>query len=149
MKTILFFLLSIMTFGQVGINTTEPTKTLDINGDLRVRDIPLLSNKYVLLADDNGNITKVLLSDLFTTTPDNSCPQFIYNKSNPYYIVFKASGYLSNPNDPIKANNLNFVSAGTYIENNITYYTYSNISGQPLDINNFTAIFGIHQCTYQ
>ena len=70
MKKILsFILLSLMPtmmLCQVGINTTTPTKTLDINGQLRVRDIPLSSSKYILLSDEEGNITKVLLSSLIT-----------------------------------------------------------------------------------
>ena len=46
-------------------------------------------------------------------------------------------------------NNLSFVSAGTYIENNTTYYTYTNTSGQPLDITNFSVLFDTHLCNYK
>lgn len=48
-----------------------------------------------------------------------------------------------------KVNNLSFVSAGTYIENNTTYYTYTNTSGQPLDITNFSVLFDTHICNYK
>lgn len=148
MKVLLFLLLSIFIPAQVGINTTEPTKTLDVNGTVRVRDIPLLTNKYVLLSDEEGNLTKILLSDLFTTTPDNKCPQFIPNGSGPYYIKFKGGGYVTNPNDPIKVNGLTFNGAGSWVENNITYYTYTNVSAQPLNINNFSVLFGSNRCNY-
>lgn len=56
----LFVLFSIsLTSAQVGINTDHPTKTLDINGELRIRTIPNNSSPLNLLATDaNGNITK-------------------------------------------------------------------------------------------
>lgn len=137
------------TSKKVGINVGEcPTTTLDVGGNLRVRDILLKSNKYVLLTDEEGNLTKILLSDLFTTTPDSKCPQFIPNGSGPYFIRFKGGGYVTNPNDPIKVNGLRFNGAGTYVVDNITYYTYTNVSGQPLDLTNFSVLFSTHQCNY-
>lgn len=155
MKQLILLLFPILLLsqynGNVGINTTEPTNTLDINGDLRIRNIlnsQVANNTYILIVDEHNVVKKILLSSLFTIQ-DEKCPQFIYNKSNPYYIVFKAEGYLTNPNDPIKANNLNFVSAGTYIENNTTYYTYTNTSGSPLNIDNFTVVFGTNKCNYK
>lgn len=36
---LIFLLLSIPAFSQVGIGTTNPTTTLDVNGSLRVRDL--------------------------------------------------------------------------------------------------------------
>lgn len=42
--------------GRVGINTTTPTKILDINGDLRVRDLPVIIGGTNLVADTNGII---------------------------------------------------------------------------------------------
>lgn len=49
---------------QVGINTTSPTKDLDINGELRIRNLPdaNISNSNLLVADVNGNVGK---SDFF------------------------------------------------------------------------------------
>lgn len=38
-KLILSLLFTIPTFSQVGIGTTTPTETLDVNGSLRVRDL--------------------------------------------------------------------------------------------------------------
>ncbi|MEG0926818.1 hypothetical protein [Chryseobacterium sp.] len=42
--------------GNVGINTTTPTKTLDINGKLRVRDLPSIPGGLPMVSDVNGNI---------------------------------------------------------------------------------------------
>ncbi|GGF07244.1 hypothetical protein SAMN05443634_101115 [Chishuiella changwenlii] len=51
---------SIFTSAQVGINTEEPTKTLDINGELRVRTLPsgdVIDD--ILVSDIDGNVRKV------------------------------------------------------------------------------------------
>lgn len=48
---------------QVGINTTQPTATLDIDGNLRVRGIKELQQEFVatkiLGVDDDGNFVEV------------------------------------------------------------------------------------------
>lgn len=44
-----FALLSVLSFSQVGINTTTPTKELDVNGDVRVRG----------LSNPNGRTTQI------------------------------------------------------------------------------------------
>lgn len=67
MKRKLFSILMIMNSlvffinAQTGINTSNvtPTKTLDINGELRIRTIPTVMVGNVLVADVNGNISKV------------------------------------------------------------------------------------------
>jgi hypothetical protein len=58
-KILLFLLTAIPTFGQVGIGTVSPTKELDVNGQLRVRNLPTVNNSTLLLTTDvNGNLTK-------------------------------------------------------------------------------------------
>ncbi|MCS3529443.1 C-type lectin domain-containing protein [Chryseobacterium sp. JUb7] len=53
-------LFSTCAFSQVGINTLTPTSTLDINGTLRVRDIPDGDiNDSLVVKDSNGNIKKI------------------------------------------------------------------------------------------
>ena len=42
-----FALLSVLSFSQVGINTTTPTKELDVNGDVRIRGLANSSSKTV------------------------------------------------------------------------------------------------------
>jgi microcystin-dependent protein len=63
---IIAILLSIMSsqivFAQVGINTESPTRTLDVNGDMRVRSLPsttTTSDKSMLSVDTNGNINSI------------------------------------------------------------------------------------------
>lgn len=57
----LFVILIFMNIlnAQVGINTTSPKSTLDINGNLKIRSIPVVSNlptndQFVLLVDKNS-----------------------------------------------------------------------------------------------
>ena len=49
--------------GQVGINTNNPTKTLDVNGEMRIRLLPLATtDTYSLtVADVDGNISSATL----------------------------------------------------------------------------------------
>lgn len=50
---------ALFAMGQVGINTIEPTTALDINGDIRIRDIPITTTlTNVLVSDDDGNVYK-------------------------------------------------------------------------------------------
>lgn len=61
MKTNIYSLLlacaALPLFSQVGINTTNPTATLDVNGTLRVRDTPTATtvSGYQILAQDNAS----------------------------------------------------------------------------------------------
>ncbi|WP_419870376.1 hypothetical protein [Chryseobacterium sp. CT-SW4] len=71
---------SISIYSQVGINTTEPTSALDVNGDLRVREIPVSTSTddIALVSDASGVIKKRIseskgivrgyISSNFTTT---------------------------------------------------------------------------------
>lgn len=45
-------------FAQVGINTTSPTKTLDVNGNMRIRQVNAVSGSSILTLDNNGNVYK-------------------------------------------------------------------------------------------
>lgn len=59
MKTsicLFYFLLSITVFSQVGINTTNPTKMLDVDGEVRVRNIPEMMKDSILVSDGKGNV---------------------------------------------------------------------------------------------
>ncbi|WP_333660314.1 hypothetical protein [Chishuiella changwenlii] len=61
-------LLPISIFSQVGINTNTPTKSLDINGETRIRqidDLPIKPN-YVLVPDTDGTVKKALSSSIGT-----------------------------------------------------------------------------------
>ncbi|MBT2623738.1 lectin-like protein [Chryseobacterium sp. ISL-6] len=65
MKAIFIFIVfPLLVYGQIGINTTNPTKTLDINGDLRVRTLgPGSAIDGVLSTDEDGNIHKIPRSE--------------------------------------------------------------------------------------
>lgn len=51
-----YVLCSALASSQVGINTTTPTNTLDVNGTTRIRDLSLLTSPTIsaLYADQNG-----------------------------------------------------------------------------------------------
>ncbi|PRB00594.1 hypothetical protein CQ046_18285 [Chryseobacterium sp. MYb7] len=54
--------------GNVGIGIIAPTKKLDINGELRVRNIPVgASGVESIAVDSNGNVVKVPASESGTT----------------------------------------------------------------------------------
>ncbi|WP_154662251.1 hypothetical protein ACF3NR_06800 [Vaginella massiliensis] len=60
---------SINIFAQVGIQTDQPTRMLDINGDLKVRVLKDKSSEIdsysqVLVTDTNGNIDAINITDL-------------------------------------------------------------------------------------
>ncbi len=74
---IVTLLLVSFTQAQIGVNTTSPTKTLDINGELRIRNTPTEGAipSTTLAVDDNGNVVKsnrLSLFDIFTLEAANS-----------------------------------------------------------------------------
>lgn len=65
-KLLLFYLIFHLTpfFAQVGIETTLPTATLDVNGNLRIRSLNVTSNNSaakdsILVCDNIGNIKRI------------------------------------------------------------------------------------------
>jgi hypothetical protein len=78
MKTIRLILtlslLPLLSNAQVGINTTTPTKDLDINGELRIRTTPNVVSSTSLTVDVDGNVGKsnnYVLYDLLTLDATN------------------------------------------------------------------------------
>lgn len=69
-KSILaFIILPYFISAQIGINTITPTKSLDNNGELRVRTLPQgATNDDILSADTNGNLRKISRNDLSTAS---------------------------------------------------------------------------------
>lgn len=60
--TLVFFILLInFSYAQVGVGTTAPTKDLDINGELRIRNVPYAtsSGNAILSVDTSGNVSKL------------------------------------------------------------------------------------------
>jgi hypothetical protein len=60
----LFFLLKI-TYAQVGINTVKPTETLDVNGKLRLRNLPINNQVSYLVSTDTSNVIHKIDKGLF------------------------------------------------------------------------------------
>lgn len=75
---------------QVGINTTEPTKTLDINGELRIRTLNSGTDAdNILSADADGNVRVISRDELgggrsgFNSTILGYDPQPVANRQQP------------------------------------------------------------------
>lgn len=157
MKKLLFVLLPILSFSQVGIQTQTPKATLHvigknifeqtqqtleakatvhINGDLIISNTPLMSSpEYMLVIDpaDNNRVKKVLISSIMGNT--GTCPTFLRNQSSGYILKFESIASIPNPTTPIIIQGKTFNPAGTYTQNNMYYYSYTNITGSPLNIN--------------
>lgn len=65
---LLLLLCTNFLFGQVGIGTTAPTKDLDINGELRIRNVPgsSSSGNTILSTDSEGNVKGMKTIELNT-----------------------------------------------------------------------------------
>lgn len=66
MKTITFYLLTfpVLVWAQVGIETTSPTATLDVNGNFRIRQTTTNTNEAaakdsVLIVNNKGDVARV------------------------------------------------------------------------------------------
>ncbi len=64
----LFFTFSILA--QVGIGTTSPTKDLDVNGEVRIRNLPTITDPTFLASDVNGNVGAVSIYTLYDINLD-------------------------------------------------------------------------------
>jgi len=58
-------LIAVQSFSQVGINTTEPTATLDVDGTIRVRDMDLDNSEAekIVGLDEDGNFVEVKVEE--------------------------------------------------------------------------------------
>lgn len=153
MKKLLFLLIPAMGLAQqqnnqgVCINCTDPSEAMDVNGKIKSRDIPLVSTaEYVIVTNADGVHKKVLLSSLVQNT--GTCPNFHRNESSGYYIKFSSPSSIPNPTSPLTIQGKNFTAAGASISNNTYFYSWSNTTGQPININNMTVNFSGLVCTY-
>lgn len=75
------FLVSLCSFGQVGINTTNPLSTLDINGNLNVKEIgivnPNVPGSAVLNGGPAGSATPIDDGVYISLTPNTGNEEFI------------------------------------------------------------------------
>ena len=135
-------------YAQVGINTTTPTAKLDVNGNLRIRTIPNGVSSDSILVVNNGFVRKIAISAL-SAVNQGTCPMFVKGQSNGYYLLFKSTGAINNPANPLTINTINFTNAGNWIQGNLYYFSWTNTTGQPLNINNFSVNFNGQTCNYQ
>lgn len=171
MKKLLFVLLPILSFSQVGIQTQTPKATLHvigknifeqtqqtleakatvhINGDLIISNTPLMSTpQYMLVIDpaDNDRVKKVLISSVMNN--NGTCPNLLRNESHAYYLKFESPTSIPNPNNSITVQGKNFNPVGTFTQNNNYYFSYTNTTGQPININiPFTITWTTLTCQY-
>lgn len=82
-RIFIFFLLLCFNnvFAQVGINTTNPLSTLDINGNLNVKEIgianSLISGSGVFLGGPSGSATQIADGVYISLTPTSGNQEFI------------------------------------------------------------------------
>ncbi|MAL61222.1 MAG: hypothetical protein CMC14_14370 [Flavobacteriaceae bacterium] len=96
MKLVLFFLVFFschLSFAQVGINTTTPNETLDVNGTLRIQNTGSINSSKILGRDTNGTVGTIDVGDNITINNNT----LYADGSNQYGIV----------NIPITANTPN------------------------------------------
>ena len=153
MKTfLLFLLLPIMAIAQqkLGINTTTPQATLDINGNVIIRNLPIGTVEDTILVIRNGEIMKVPAS-YYQYTPPTNCPILItgQGQSNGYLLKFKSNVAILNPSASLVIDSKTFQPAGNWTAGNNYFYTYTNVSGVPLNINvPFNVNFSGQICNY-
>ncbi|MBJ5579823.1 hypothetical protein JGG64_23465, partial [Salmonella enterica subsp. enterica serovar Derby] len=89
-RILLFTFFPWIISAQVGINTTSPTKPLDINGELRIRTLNQGTNTDNLLtADADGNVRAISRDELgggtsgFNSTILGYDPQPVANRQQP------------------------------------------------------------------
>lgn len=148
MRSIIFVLILFFNLynSQVGVNTTNPKATLDINGDLRVRLLTQGSESDSIVVVRDGYLKKISISSIIEK--EVKCPDFMFDKSNSHYILFKSFSSIPNPNNSLLIDNKIFVSSGSWISNNIYYYSYSSTMGA-INKNDFDVFFGAKKCEYK
>lgn len=134
-----------MVSSQVGINTKNPEATLDVNGNLKVRNVPTGSAQDSILVIRNGIVKKIALP---MSLNSGTCPNFLKDQSSGYHIKFSSSASVPNPNNPLTIQGKNFNPAGQHVNNNTYFFAWTNTTGQPININNLTVNFSGLTCTY-
>lgn len=144
MKKLLFIIFPITIFSQVGINTTTPSATLDVMGNLKLNAQSTTSADSILVIQ-NREIKKIALSSIQN---NGTCPNFHKQQSSGHYLLFSSPSSINNPTSNLTIQNKNFVSAGAWISNNTYFYSWSNTTGQSININNLSVNFSGLNCNY-
>lgn len=135
---------------KVGINTTQPTKDLDINGNLKIRDLQDKSedSQYnrILVSDENGNIESASRTDvknqiesqiietqkLKYLSTDADASQTM--KCGRFSFRFSSSGYPQiSLNDPDNTTIYYYILKSVYVD----YSSYSTTQNLNFTISNY------------
>jgi len=132
--------MSITNEGNVGIGTTSPSQTLEVNGTTKTNDIQITdgaNNGYVLQSDGNGNGSWVDPSTLTTTNYWTSSGGNIYNNTGTNVGIGT-----SNPSATLDVNGIENVQGNIQINHNQLLLGEGNDSNHGLgyfgDFNNTT-----------
>ncbi len=148
---LLLLLLPLLAISQnkVGINTQTPRATLEVNGDVMLKaEIGTVTDTILVIRE--GKVYKVPAS-YYQYTPPTNCPLLVTGagQSTGYYLKFQSAVPIVNPNQTLVIQGKVFQPAGTWVAGNTYFYSYTNTSGQPLNINQpFTVNFTGQQCNY-
>ncbi|PWW20605.1 hypothetical protein [Chryseobacterium sp. AG844] len=110
-----------MMYSQVGINTATPTRTLDVNGNVRFRSVDVVTNSDnsgILLTDTAGNVSQISSSDFFSTL---KIPSNAFNAEQNTNISTNLSGNSTYHNVVFGTVNLNVAGNGIWNAANNTY----------------------------
>lgn len=88
-----------------------------------------------------------IIAILATSAISAQCPTFELDQSNGYYVLFTSNSSITFEND-ITINGLDFTGAGNWVSNGTHHVSWSNTTGQALDLSNFTMTFGSETCSY-
>lgn len=138
--SIIFCHLSILSvLGQIGINIHEPSATLDINGDLRIRDVPLSTTTAddVVVIDKDGFVKKGLASNSFF----RGYLDTDFTSGSTGSSIYKITGFtiVDEPNDEIDEEDSTFSPAYSGLYNIILSLTATAVS----DIQAVNVVYGL------
>ena len=151
--SILFFLFFNFTQSQVGIGTTNPTRTLDVNGDLRIRSTLLTTNETaakdsILVVDNNGNSKRVTSKNVVNSYIKSFVKGYFSSSSTINYsltagrvkLTFNASDFDMNSEFNTTTNTFTAKQAGIYsvsvqIKANSTFVGATNNFGVAISKN--------------
>jgi len=100
--TIVFLLGSFYSFSQVGIGTDEPTKELDVNGDVRIRNLANNTSKIVV-AEVDGTLALKAHEDI---NPPKSVINSSQSSASQKVTIYDGPCY--NPNDKTSSCSIRF-----------------------------------------